>query len=172
MKKKYAIPLSLAAAGAIYETGRSRGIREGKSRRDRGIDPSEIKPGDILKVNRGLYDHYGIAANKKNVIEFGHESRFKRKSLRVAKVPFDKFANGDPVQLEHPLGPYNPKDVVKRASSYIGQDYGNYSILGNNCEHFARDMAEGRRHSTQVEKNPVGKFYLKRKTKKDDSEEK
>ena len=64
------------------------------------------------------------------------------------------------------MGPFEPKEVVKRAKSYIGKDYGDYSLLGNNCEHFAREMAEGKRHSTQVEQNPVGRYYLKRKTKK------
>lgn len=172
MKKKYSIPLSLAAAGAIYETGRARGMREERSRRQRGINPKEIKAGDILKVDRGPYYHYGIAASKKNVIEFGYERRFKNKTLRVAKIPLEKFAKDDPIQLEHPLGPFAPKEVVKRASSYVGKDYGKYSLLGNNCEHFAREMAEGKRHSTQVEKNPIGKFYLKRKTKKDDNKKK
>ena len=166
MKKRYSIPLSLAAAGAIYKTGRARGIREEKARRKGGINKKDIKAGDILKVNRGPYTHYGIAASKNNVIEFGHENRFKRNTLRVAKIPYEKFSKDDPVQLEHPMGPFEPKEVVKRAKSYIGKDYGDYSLLGNNCEHFAREMAEGKRHSTQVEQNPVGRYYLKRKTKK------
>lgn len=172
MKRKYAIPLSLAAAGAIYESGRIHGKREEKSRQQRGINLRDVKPGDILKADRGSYVHYGIAARGGKVIEFGHENRFKRDSLRVAKIPIDKFANGDPVQLEHPLGPFQPNEIVKRAASHVGKSYGDYSLLGNNCEHFAREMAEGKRHSTQVERNPIGKYYLKRKMKKDGNKKK
>jgi hypothetical protein len=172
MKKRHSIPLALAAAGAIYETGRARGMREERSRRKRGINPKDIRPGDILKVDRGPYVHYGIAASKKSVIEFGHENRFKRNTLRVAKIPYEKFSKDDPVQLEHPMGPFEPREIVKRAAAHIKTGYGDYSLLGNNCEHFAREMAEGKRHSTQVEKNPIGKFYLKRKTKKDDNKKK
>lgn len=169
MKKRYAIPLSLAAAGAIYEGGRLHGKREEKSRQQKGVNLRDVRPGDILKADRGPYVHYGIAARGGKVIEFGHENRFKRDTLRVAKIPLSKFADGDPVQIEHPMGPFEPKEVVKRAAAHIKTGYGDYSLLGNNCEHFAREMAEGKRHSTQVEQNPIGRFYLKRKMKKDNN---
>lgn len=165
MKKRHVAGLAVGGS-VLYGMGKLRGAREERARRKKGIDPKEIKPGDILKVDRGLYTHYGIAGKRGTVIEFGHEDRRDRKSLRVARIPYAKFAKDDPVQLEHPLSPYTPDEIIKRAASKIGKNtYGEYSLLNNNCEHFAREAAEGKKHSTQVEENPIGKLYLWKKKK-------
>ena len=69
---------------------------------------------------------------------------------------------------------FTPDEIVKRAEKYVGSNLGGYNLVNNNCEHFVRYVAEGKKDSTQVNnfrnKNDVTKLIIdfrRRKYKKD-----
>lgn len=48
---------------------------------------------------------------------------------------------------------YSSDEIVERAYSKLGSDFGGYNIINNNCEHFANWCANGKNTSSQVPKN-------------------
>ncbi|WP_329603983.1 lecithin retinol acyltransferase family protein [Clostridium hydrogenum] len=36
----------------------------------------------------------------------------------------------------YPKPKYTPKEIIKRAESKLGSDFGGYNLISNNCEHF------------------------------------
>jgi hypothetical protein len=59
------------------------------------------------------------------------------------------FASGSPVTVRRYAGNHDPDAIITRAQSQLGE--GNYHLLFNNCEHFARRCATGDHVSEQVD---------------------
>jgi len=59
------------------------------------------------------------------------------------------FAAGRPVAVRPYAGNHDPEAIVARAVSRLG--YGNYHLVFNNCQHFARWCATGEHVSEQVD---------------------
>jgi Lecithin retinol acyltransferase len=69
----------------------------------------------------------------------------------AARVKIDslaQFAAGRPVNVRRYSGAHDPEDIVARAMSRLGE--GNYNLIFNNCQHFARWCATGDHESEQV----------------------
>lgn len=112
---------------------------------------SHLKPGTLLRVNCGLYDHvvllgeYSVGGERK-VLSFGNGS------VGFQEIPFSTFASGRGVYIDGYLGSLPPEMVLRRARE-AGQL--RYSWLFFNCEHFVRHA-----HSVPVESPQLQRALL------------
>jgi hypothetical protein len=114
---------------------------------------SEINPGDILCVNRGLYKHYGIYIGNSTVIHYAASDGDFGIDASVHKTVLKEFEDGGKAKVVklHGTGKqFSPEETVCRAISRIGEK--KYNLLSNNCEHFAFWCKTGMNKSGQVEK--------------------
>lgn len=109
--------------------------------------------GDVIRVSRGLYDHYGVYAGNGRVIHYNGSISGKLQSEpRVEEVSMQKFLDGSNTyeywQLDDESDCYSPEETYLRARSKLGEQ--NYDLVFNNCEHFARWCKTGEKESRQV----------------------
>lgn len=119
-----------------------------KKRRQK-IDTSGYQKGDLLIADRGAMKHYGVWMGDGTVVEYGSDTHDPRMASR-RRVSIRKFKGNSPISNEAPSGIFNRDEILERASSAVGTDHGGYNLRNNNCEHFARDIVNGDRTSTQV----------------------
>jgi Lecithin retinol acyltransferase len=92
--------------------------------------------GDQIYVMRplagldSLYQHHGIDCGDGTVIHY-----YKPGEAEVSRTSYETFAQGKPVYTKHYMTSYVPDVVIDRAESRLGERQ--YSLLTNNCEHFA-----------------------------------
>jgi len=116
-----------------------------------------FKPGDILAVNRGLYTHYGVYVGRNSVIHFApkHGFELNPKDAYIQETTLENFhKNGIPRVDTKSTARYAPEEIAMRARACLGSNKGEYNLVFNNCEHFARWCASGIAESYQV-KNAV-----------------
>lgn len=112
-------------------------------------------PGDIVFTDRGLYKHYGIYAGHNKVIHFagpkGHEIDASKADIIETSV--EDFLKGDllGVQDDGDRKPLPKREIIRRAKSKLYSCKGDYSLLFNNCEHFANWCRYDEHTSSQVE---------------------
>lgn len=127
----------------------------------------------------GTYSHHGLDCGDGTVIHYQLTPWMKltgkfstEEAARVARTPFEDFALGNEVFIRDYKGARvdDVETVMERANSRVGED--NYSVFGNNCEHFAVWCKTGEAGSSQVDahisatKNvlkgaPIGAFLLR-----------
>lgn len=107
----------------------------------------EFKPGDVIKINMGLYWHYGITDNNGNII---HNSK---KRGMVTCESLQEFSEGKPVIKDPKLTGDNQNEAIKKASSYIGLPY---NLFFENCEQFVRMVYGRTKESPQIQKYLLG----------------
>ncbi len=112
--------------------------------------------GDMIRVEMGIFHHYGIYEDGDHVIQFGMNHLVSAEQSpaepAVCVTDIGKFANGcvpEVAVFEVGEDRYDPQKTVFLAKSRMGET--GYHILHNNCEHFARECITGNRMSTQVE---------------------
>lgn len=105
--------------------------------------------GDHIRVWRGGYYHHGVDVGRGRVIHFSGEPARKR-AASICLERMDRFARGGVVEVVAEAAHGRKGAVVDRARSQLGKQ--GYDVVVNNCEHFATWCANGRRHSTQVER--------------------
>lgn len=96
------------------------------------VDTAHLKPGTVLRIDRGLYSHVAILgqwrdSRKRSVLTFGPGP--------LEEVAFEDFAAGKPVVVEGYLGSLHPSEVLDRARRLGARTY---SWISFNCEHFVR----------------------------------
>lgn len=136
-----------------------------------------LRRGDVIGVSRGLYEHYAIYIGNHKVIHYaGGRGDFSGK-VSVHEADFSEFLRGAgdyfvlsfaeccPCKIHSESGfwtnqtnlygiagtkmkPFAGDETVKRAYSRIGEQ--KYSLLSNNCEHFALWCKTGIAVSSQV----------------------
>ena len=115
------------------------------------VKKSELLPGDhiCVKRKRKFYTHHGIYAGDGKVIHFSGSMR-EKKDPQVRETDLSRFLRG---------GKLKRCDYDRRltgaetAGIARGQLHnGGYSMLWNNCEHFAAFCATGKKRSRQVRK--------------------
>jgi Lecithin retinol acyltransferase len=105
--------------------------------------------GDQIYVMRplmglsGVYEHHGIDCGDDTVIHYA-----KSEIAQVSRTSWSKFAAGNPVYVKHQPTSYITDVVIQRAESRLGERQ--YSLLSNNCEHFATWCKTGRNESQQL----------------------
>ena len=139
-----------------------------------------VRPGDVIGVSRRLYEHYGIYVGAGRVIHYAGEGGDFGGRVSVHEAPIEdfvkegedyfvvSFAPGFPIKLRsatsfffHGIMDYygerfqqqewdvfSPEETVQRAYSRLGEE--KYSLIHNNCEHFAIWCKTGKAQSSQV----------------------
>lgn len=109
--------------------------------------------GDVLKVNRGIYFHYGVYAGEDRVVHFSApkgENETNPLTANICEVSLEDFAKGGEPEVDTNFEPaYEPDEIVERARLMIGTQLGRYNLVGNNCEHFANWCKTGNTKSSQ-----------------------
>ncbi len=120
----------------------------------------EGRPGDMVRVKvNSQMDHYGVFVSDSEVIQFG-----KNPSLRlgvsdtdvfVCATDIDEFRDGGypefaDLSFSEKLKRFKTDKIIELARSRMGE--GGYSIIYNNCEHFAYECIFGKKYSSQAEK--------------------
>ena len=108
--------------------------------------------GDHIKVRRagGLYSHHGIDMGDDTVIHFSGEPMNLR-NAQVCRVGMADFLQGGELRVvAHGDGGRPPEEVLRAAEELVGSR--DYSVVFNNCEHFATYCKTGIRKSRQVRK--------------------
>lgn len=107
-----------------------------------GASVDELKAGMHVVAHRIGYQHHGIYIGNSQVVAY-----LRDKGVTICS--WKKFADGDKVTvLEHDDAQFSTQEIVDRARSRIGED--NYSLIFNNCEHFANWCVTGQSKSYQV----------------------
>lgn len=108
--------------------------------------------GDHIYVRRGYrYSHHGIDCGDGSVI---HYVGPRASGRRVERTPMAEFAPESQIQVRHYVERLDPDETLRNAESRLGT--ANYSLVRNNCEHFAAWACTGRARSSQVRRWVVG----------------
>ena len=105
--------------------------------------------GDHLRVERRLYWHHGIDMGDGTVIHASGEPGRMKLDAEVRRSVMDEFLRGGIAVVANATDRLSPADIAARALSALGGR--DYSLLFNNCEHFARWCESGRAASRQVD---------------------
>ncbi len=107
--------------------------------------------GDQIYVMRSLaglqsaYEHHGIDCGDGTVIHYSKRGEVPK----VTRTSLLEFASTQPVTVKRYATCYLPDATIQRAASRLGET--KYSLLLNNCEHFATWCKTGRAVSHQVQ---------------------
>lgn len=143
------------------------------------VKDKKLQYGDIIGVCRGFYDHYGVYVNESRVIhysagkgDFGEDAAVREVTLHefldgdgpVFKLVFPPvhrtptkivphgavafLGNWDDIARQTNYKLYTPEETVQRAESRLNER--DYSLVLNNCEHFAIWCKTGISESHQV----------------------
>ena len=108
--------------------------------------------GDHIKVRRagGLYSHHGIDMGDGTVIHFSGEPT-RLRDAQVCRVAMADFLQGEEARVVlHGDRERAAEEVLRAAEELVGSR--DYSVVFNNCEHFATYCKTGIRQSRQVRK--------------------
>lgn len=98
-----------------------------------------------------LYRHYGIDVGDDKIICFGNIEGEGALESRILLANREEFSDGvEILECFRATYSYDADEIVDRAYTQLGSDFGGYDLINNNCEHFARWCASGIRTSTQV----------------------
>jgi len=119
---------------------------------------SNRKPefGDQIRVNRGLYYHYGIYSSDQSVFQFaapeGVEINFE--NAIVHETSLLEFLKGGTLEVrdyttEELKKKRSPSEIIEYAKACVGEK--GYDLVSNNCEHFANRCTFGESSSSQID---------------------
>ena len=139
----------------------------------------KVQYGDVISVERSVYDHYGIYSGNDKVIHYKKSNG----KARIAETSLTDFLGEDTTYTIHCFPEtkeglyvllrridakrptwsrlldkwhiedytlYSPEETVARAREQIGKE--DYNLFLSNCEHFAIWCKTGVEHSTQIDK--------------------
>jgi hypothetical protein len=113
-----------------------------------------VQKGDVIFVNRGLYQHYGIYNNDKSVIHFSPDQgkEISPENAYIRETSLSEFLKGGDPEIDYSIKPaFSPDEIVHRARGLVGTNLKKYNLISFNCEHFAFWCATGKLKSKQVE---------------------
>lgn len=115
--------------------------------------------GDHLYVEDNLgripFQHHGIDMGDGTVIHLAPAEgarvaiRDKSDNFAVRRVLIEQFSNGRAIRVRAYAQPRHPDVIVAQAESMLGKS--GYSLLDENCEHFATLCSTGKASSHQIE---------------------
>lgn len=111
-----------------------------------------LRLGTHLKVSRGIYSHHGIYVGNGNVVHYsGFAEMFKKGKIELTSI--DDFMGEAKdlfrVKYSSKCAVFSDDEICERALSRLNEN--NYSLVTNNCEHFATWCVTGVERSDQVE---------------------
>ena len=101
---------------------------------------NEIKVGDAVRVNMGIYYHYGICTAEDRIVQFGLPViNINADAVEVCATDIKTFLCGKFAEImvldkKELKKANNIETIIKKAEASIGEK--GYNILHNNCEHF------------------------------------
>ncbi|KAM6930874.1 phospholipase A and acyltransferase 4-like [Xenentodon cancila] len=119
----------------------------------------EAKPGDLIEIFRGAYNHWAVYVGGGYVVHFvtpgqGSVSGGDNTMGTVLKQKLEDVVGKDMWKvnnlLDHKHKPRPVNDIVKSACSMVDTNL-EYGLLNYNCEHFATEMRYGEPESLQVQ---------------------
>jgi len=117
----------------------------------------DVKPGDVVVTNFGIYQHWSLVTDKYcNLLKPMLISATKRNGT-VQEEPWDVVTGGEYTYVVDAKHKKTITEVLRLARSQIGN--WSYSVADNNCEHFVKWSTGLKISSTQV-KNGVGGLAL------------
>uniref|UniRef100_A0A8D0D8T8 LRAT domain-containing protein n=1 Tax=Sander lucioperca TaxID=283035 RepID=A0A8D0D8T8_SANLU len=123
--------------------------------------PRGEKPGDLIEIDRGMYQHWALYIGGMEVVHLTTPSDSSGSSLMaldidVGQVKREKIwevVGNDNVKVNNLLDykhqPHESYIIVKEACSMVGLELP-YSTFTRNCEHFVTDLRYGKPESRQV----------------------
>lgn len=114
-----------------------------------GLMQKELIAGDhiYVKRRRQFYSHHGIYAGNGQVLHFKGAVR-EKKDPTVIISDIATFLNNGKLQRRSYDRRLPHAETVQLARAHLAQK--GYSLVFNNCEHFATYCATGKKKSTQV----------------------
>lgn len=112
-----------------------------------------MEKGDVIRVSIVRRadmgpEHFGIFDGDRGVYHFQGDSP---KSAIIKWTTLSEFESGGKARVcSYYDKAFTNKEIVNRAASRIGTDFGGYDLVTNNCEHFASWCATGVRKSLQT----------------------
>ncbi len=110
---------------------------------------------DQIRVNRGLYYHYGIYESDDVVYQFASPkgAEISPDTATINTVSLEEFLKGGEVEVrnyteEELKTKKSPDEIIKYAKDHLGEM--GYDLINNNCEHFANRATFGKSESSQV----------------------
>jgi hypothetical protein len=114
-----------------------------------------VAKGAVLRVRRKIgYWHYGVYCGGGRVVQFAPKKGFELNQTEadIVETDLDGFLKGGSLMVDTKIVPrFPPDEIVARARSMLGKEKGEYNLLFNNCEHFARWCVCDEHRSKQVE---------------------
>uniref|UniRef100_A0A8C2BNC5 LRAT domain-containing protein n=1 Tax=Cyprinus carpio TaxID=7962 RepID=A0A8C2BNC5_CYPCA len=125
----------------------------------------EPKPGDLIEIFRGGYQHWAIYVGDGNVIHLGTASEntdagacsvksVLQDSAKVMKEKLQKVVGNDKFQIRNLLDdkctPRPIEDILQDAESLVGKVLP-YDVATHKCEHFITLLRYGMPRSQQVQ---------------------
>jgi hypothetical protein len=108
-----------------------------------------LRRGNHLRAGRpGTVHHDGIYLGNGHVIHLTGLPGGGKAAARVRIDTLEVFAVGRPVTVRPYASNHDPDAIIARAMSKLGD--GNYHLIFNNCQHYARWCATGDHLSEQV----------------------
>lgn len=107
------------------------------------------QPGDVLKSEGYLYDHYAVYAGGGEVIDYCVYNRTKTDGEIVQRYVGDDDLLSQRYHVANDFTLLPREKVLARAESRIEEN--EYNLLYNNCEHFARSCEGTSYSSSQVQ---------------------
>lgn len=114
--------------------------------------------GDIIFADRGLYKHFGVYIGLGQVIHFAapYGDETNATEADICQTTVKNFLKGNELFIirekeNSEYKPLPPEEIVTRAKSKIGKCKGTYSLVSNNCEHFAYWCRYDKAESKQVD---------------------
>uniref|UniRef100_A0A8D0DBI5 LRAT domain-containing protein n=1 Tax=Sander lucioperca TaxID=283035 RepID=A0A8D0DBI5_SANLU len=135
------------------------------------LTPIDAKPGDLIEIDRGMYQHWALYIGGMEVVHLTTPSDSSGSSLMaldidVGQVKREKIwevVGNDNVKVNNLLDykhqPHESYIIVKEACSMVGLELP-YSIFTKNCEHFVTDLRYGKPESRQAIGQSQPLFHL------------
>lgn len=131
----------------------------------------DLYPGAHIRVKSHAYYHHGIYIGNDEVVQFGYPGNVYQepKDVRVMRSSIEDFV-GEAQFIEVYVfskaelkKKKDDQEIIKEALSHVGE--AGYSILRNNCEHFANRCIYGSGTSDQIDDiaDQVDKLLAKKK---------
>ncbi|MDY6853783.1 MAG: lecithin retinol acyltransferase family protein [Thermodesulfobacteriota bacterium] len=110
----------------------------------------DLQPGDHIYVRRysRFYSHHGIYMGNNRVVHYTGNGGKEKKSPRVKETVLEEFLKGGTLRRYKHKKRLPQDETLKLAREYLTD--GDYSLIFNNCEHFATYCATGKKKSRQV----------------------
>ncbi|MFC3679099.1 lecithin retinol acyltransferase family protein [Bacterioplanoides pacificum] len=108
---------------------------------------NNLKSGDLLYRSKGIIQHAGVYLGNGQVLHNSPQNN-------VELISVDQYSEGKPVKVirshvdDHSL-------LTKRLERILNNDH-RYEVVGNNCEHIAYMLIQGRKYSPQLQATLIG----------------